>query len=105
MASTDIPLIESTSVEPLKVTLEADTDPTATTPEFGVTAVDAADPSGVWEAGSWISTWAAQTGWVSAHSATLGAAGADPPVAGGSDYLLWIRYGAVIKPCRIFRVR
>lgn len=84
--------LESSTVEALTVTFRADTDPTADTIEFALTAETVSDPSG-WSAGSW-GTYA--SGSVTATTPTIGASGT-LTLTEGSSYLLWARIdGAVV---------
>ena len=88
--------IESASAEPVRVVLVTGTDPTGSAPEFNLTTGDRSDPGDTWAAGSWVSGWAARTGRVEAQSPTIGVAGVLPVVA-GETYLVWIRYGTIVK--------
>ena len=102
--------IESTSIEPLLVTLWAESDPTGGAVEFQLTEETVTSPAtgSGWVGGSWVVgyPWDATTKHTKAQTATLGATGATMPptdAAGsavtftqGSWYKLWSRIGGTI---------
>jgi len=94
-------LIESASVEAVKVTIKADADPTGSAVEFLVTANTATSPSGTWVAGSW-GTW--ENGVVVATTPTLGATGASIVLTEGATVTLWCRVGGTVIPPASIRI-
>lgn len=93
----DYHTIESASAEPVLVTVFWYVDPTGSTPEFQVTLPDVTSPDGgSWENGSWHDTWSSKTKRVSALSPNVGD-GATLDASEGSDYVLWLRAGTVVK--------
>ena len=87
-------VIESATAEPAHVFVTALTDPTATPPDFQITAQDVTSPTGSWVAGSWVGSWSATR--VTAQTQTIGATG-QLVAAEGTRFTLWIRWGTVVK--------
>ena len=75
----------------LDVTLRVTPDPTASTPQFALSAKGTNTPgtfsSGAWKSGS---TWSSTTGQIVATTPTIGAAGT-LVIAAGSSYWLWYK--------------
>lgn len=66
-------------------------DPTGTTPKFGLTVVDDLDGPAAWTAGSWSGAYSTATEKTTAVTPTIGATGATPSltVASGNRYWIW----------------
>lgn len=75
------------TLERLEVPVRTTADPTLTSPDWSLTALNATAP-GAFAAGSWSGTWI--NGRATAVSPTIGAAG-QLVVASGSSYRVWLR--------------
>lgn len=77
------------TVESLEVDIETTADPTATAPQFALSAASATAP-GAWVTGAWSSTWDAATRRTTASTPTIGGAGS-MEIDAGSGYRLWVK--------------
>jgi hypothetical protein len=82
--------LHAATLERIEVPIRTTADPTATAPDWSLTAPNATAP-GSWTAGSWNGTWA--NGRATAVSPTIGAAG-QLVVASGANYRAWVRVTA-----------
>lgn len=90
--------IESESVEPLLVEITSDEDPSGTDPAFQLTSLDTTSPTGSWEDGEWDTAWNATSQRITAQTPTIGKTGtATLELTEGVRYILWIKWGSVIK--------
>lgn len=97
-------ILESGSAERMVATIKDEVDPSALTPQFQVTTGDRGTPGGTWVDGSWSQPWDSRTSRAKALSPTVGAAG-QIAVDEGTEYLLWMKWGDVIKRAKWFMVR
>ena len=82
-------IIHDEAAASLDVTLRVTPDPTASTPQFALSAKGTNTPgsfsSGAWRSGS---TWSSTTGQIVATTPTIGGAGT-LAITAGSEYWLW----------------
>lgn len=89
--------LESTTLEPLIMTVTTTVDPSGTPPEFSITPIDITKPlddPAAWANGTWFGTWDADKGKIQAVTPQLGRAPAALETTEGVDYRLWIRWTA-----------
>ena len=78
------------TVESLEVPIGTTSSPTATDPQFALSATSAVTP-GTFSTGSWAEAYGATTtGFTTARTPTLGGTGT-LVITSGSSYLLWVK--------------
>jgi hypothetical protein len=77
------------TVESLEVSISTDVDPTATPPQFALSAAGSTSP-GSFSPGTWAGTWNASTEQTTARTPSIGSGGT-LTIASGSSYLLWTK--------------
>ena len=79
----------ASTLESLEVQIATDADPTATAPQFALSAAGATSP-GTFQAGTWSTTWNASTQRTTARTPNIGSGGT-LSITSGTSYLLWAK--------------